>query len=182
MVARHGRRQQLFAVPLPPRAAQPQSTSHDFYSTMKINRNRQIPLQNRGKHHFYSTIIWRGPDRLKGKSVGLAGPRTECPCLRASATATVQRKSRLTSLPSASTADFYSTMTPSRKRYMCMKTNDRCHTYSTMVPGGNAPGAAPFAPKGARLAFQFHRAFPRRHTHEKPLPRSSGCNRKIPHF
>ena len=30
---------------------------------------------------------------------------------------------------------FYSTMTPSRNRYISMKTNDRCHFYSTMKPG-----------------------------------------------
>jgi hypothetical protein len=34
---------------------------------------------------------------------------------------------------------FYSTIEKSRNRYISMKTNDRCHFYSTMKPGGAEP-------------------------------------------
>jgi hypothetical protein len=80
-----------------------------------------ISLKTNERCHFYSTIIWGGsrmpviPNAFRAEGSFLDFSR-----------ATAAQNS----------TNFYSTMTPSRNRPIYLKTNDRCHFYSTMKPGG----------------------------------------------
>jgi hypothetical protein len=69
---------------------------------------------------------------------------------------------RLATSHSSLATDFYSTMRKSRNPYISMKTNDRCHFYSTMKPGGSDhPGPAVSAARNleSRRPFPHPMAF-----------------------